>query len=103
NGLQMTITKCSVAWTESGSSPAYTYTCGGSTSTVLASTPVTVTSAALSNLTLTVGASNHLRVTLTLPGASTNMTMRLSMTITYHLTGYARAGTNKRTAPSPRS
>jgi hypothetical protein len=35
NGLQIAIDKCSQAWTESG--PPYTYTCGGSTSTVLAS------------------------------------------------------------------
>ena len=35
NGLQIAIDKCSQAWTESG--PPYTYTCGGSTSTALAS------------------------------------------------------------------
>ena len=29
NGLQIAIDKCSVAWTEAGSSPAFTYTCGG--------------------------------------------------------------------------
>ena len=40
NGLQMVIDKCSVAWTEAGTSPAFTYTCGGSTSAVLASRPV---------------------------------------------------------------
>src|SRR5205823_13478842 len=33
NGLQMVIDKCSVAWTEGGVAPAYTYTCSGSTST----------------------------------------------------------------------
>jgi len=32
NGLQLAIDKCSQAWTESG--PPYTYTCGGSTSTL---------------------------------------------------------------------
>ena len=37
DGLHVAIDKCSVAWTESG--PPYTYTCGGSTSTVLASSP----------------------------------------------------------------
>ena len=39
NGLQIAIDTCSVAWTEAGSSPAFTYTCGGSTSTVLARGP----------------------------------------------------------------
>ena len=33
NGLQMAIDKCSVAWTEAGVSPAFTYTCGGTTKT----------------------------------------------------------------------
>src|SRR5437899_1077148 len=32
NGLQMQIDKCSQAWTESGSSPAFSYACGGTTS-----------------------------------------------------------------------
>src|SRR5918912_1328659 len=35
NGLQMTIDRCSVAWTETGSAPAYTYSCSGTTSTVV--------------------------------------------------------------------
>src|SRR5579864_6041493 len=33
NGLQIVVDKCSVAWTESG--PPYTYTCGGTTTSVL--------------------------------------------------------------------
>ena len=53
-GLQMTIDKCSVAWTESAI--PYTYTCSGTTSSVLASTPVIGTNLALSNLTLTASA-----------------------------------------------
>src|SRR5437870_9103861 len=48
NGLQMVIDKCSVAWTESG--PPYTYTCSGSTSSVLASRPVIGSTLTLSNL-----------------------------------------------------
>src|SRR5213079_2377653 len=53
NGLQMLIDKCSQAWTEAG--PPYTYTCGGSTSSVLASRALIGGSIALSNLTLTAG------------------------------------------------
>ena len=37
NGLQLLVERCSVAWTEAGVAPAYTYTCGGATSTVVAS------------------------------------------------------------------
>src|SRR6266516_2414559 len=51
NGLQLVIDKCSVAWTESG--PPYTYTCGGSTTSVLGSRALIGTDLALTNLTLT--------------------------------------------------
>src|SRR6185437_15766015 len=57
NGLQIAIDKCSAAWTESG--PPYTYTCGGSTSTVLSSRALIGSNIALSNLTLTAGATDH--------------------------------------------
>src|SRR5436190_7758863 len=67
NGLQMVIDKCSQAWTEAG--PPYTYTCGGSTSTVLSSRAVIQTGVTLSNLSsLTAGNTDHLRVTLAFRG-----------------------------------
>ena len=36
DGLQFTIDRCSTSWTESGTSPNFTYTCPGSTDSVLA-------------------------------------------------------------------
>jgi predicted ribosomally synthesized peptide with SipW-like signal peptide len=94
NGLQMVIDKCSQAWTEAG--PPYTYTCGGTTSTVLASRAVIGSNLALSNLSaLTSGATDHLRVTLTLPSAAPNSFQNQSSTITYAFTGTQRAATNK--------
>ena len=94
NGLQMAIDKCSAAWTESG--PPYTYTCSGSTSTVLASRAVIGGSLALSNLgSLTSGATDHLRVTLTFPRAAGNTLQNQSSTVTYAFTGTQRAATNK--------
>ena len=88
NGLQMAIDKCSVAWTEGGSAPAYTYTCSGSTSTVLASRAVIGSSLALSNLgSLTAGATDHLRVTLTLPSSADNSFQSQSSTIQYAFAG----------------
>jgi spore coat-associated protein N len=94
NGLQMVIDKCSAAWTEAG--PPYTYTCGGSTSTVLASRAVIGSSLSLSNLSsTTAGATDHLRVTLTLPGAAPNTLQNQSSTISYAFTGTQRAATNK--------
>jgi spore coat-associated protein N len=94
NGLQMVIDKCSQAWTESG--PPYTYTCGGTTSSVLASQAVIGTNLALSNLSsTTAGATDHLRVTLTLPAGAGNSLQNLSSTISYTFTGTQRTATNK--------
>jgi predicted ribosomally synthesized peptide with SipW-like signal peptide len=93
DGLHVAIDECSVAWTESG--PPYTYTCGGSTSAVLASSPVIGSNLALSNLTLTAGSTDHLRVTVTLPGSAGNTLQNLSSTIAYTFTGVQRAGTSQ--------
>jgi predicted ribosomally synthesized peptide with SipW-like signal peptide len=94
NGLQMVIDRCSVAWTESG--PPYTYTCGGSTSTVLASRAVIGSGLSLSNLSATTaGNTDHLRVTLTFPSGAGNTFQNQSSTISYAFTGTQRAGTDK--------
>jgi hypothetical protein len=95
NGLQMVIDKCSVAWTEAGSSPAFTYTCAGTTTTVLASRAVIGSTMALSNLSLTAGSTDHIRVTLTLPSATGNTFEGLSSTISYAFTATQRTATNK--------
>jgi hypothetical protein len=94
NGLQMVIDKCSQAWTETG--PPYTYTCGGSTSSVLSSRAVIQTGVALSNLSsLTAGNTDHLRVTLTFPSGAGNSFQNKSSTIQYTFTGTQRAATDK--------
>jgi spore coat-associated protein N len=93
NGLQIAIDKCSQAWTESA--PPYTYTCGGSTSSVLASRALIGSALALSNLTLTAGSTDHLRVTITLPSSADNTLQNKSSTIDYTFTGVQRAGTNQ--------
>ena len=95
DGLQMLIERCSVAWTEGGSAPAYTYTCSGSTSTVLISRAIIGSGLALGNLTITSGATNHLRVTVSLPSSAGNTLQGLSSTITYTFTGTQRAGTSR--------
>jgi len=96
NGLQMVIDRCSNAWTEGGVAPAYTYTCSGATSTVLASRAVVGSNLTLSNLSaLTNGVTDHLRVTLSFPSAAPNSFQNQSSTIQYTFTGTQRAGTNK--------
>ena len=97
NGLQMTIASCSVPWTESGTSPAFTYTCGGTTTPVVASRAVIGSNISLTGLNVlsSASATDHLRVTLSLPTTAGNTFQGLNSTITYTFTGTQRAATNK--------
>lgn len=96
NGLQMVIDKCSVAWTEAGSSPAFTYTCGGTTTSVLASQAVIGSAISLANLSsLTAGSTDRLRLTLTLPSGAGNTFQNITSTISYAFTGTQRTATSK--------
>jgi spore coat-associated protein N len=73
DGLQFAIDRCSNAWTESGTSPNFSYTCSGATDTVLASRPVIGADLSLDNLTAVDGGNtDHLRVTFTLPATADN-------------------------------
>ncbi|GLY27456.1 TasA family protein [Kineosporia sp. NBRC 101731] len=95
-GLQLKIDNCSTAWTEAGTSPAFTYTCGGTTTAVLASTPVIGANLALTNLNaLTAGTTDHLKVTLTLPSTADNSLQNQSSTIGFTFLGTQRTATNK--------
>lgn len=95
NGLQMVIERCSVAWTESGSAPAYTYTCSGTTSTVVSSRAIIGAGVSFGNVLLTAGSTNNLRVTVTLPSTAGNTLQGLTSVISYAFTGTQRAATNK--------
>ena len=93
-GLQMSIDKCSVAWTESAA--PYTYTCGGTTTSVLSSRAVIGTSLALANLSaLTTGSTDHLHVTLTLPAAAPNALQGKTSGISYTFDATQRAAVSK--------
>ena len=72
NGLQMTIDRCSTAWTESGVSPAFTYSCSGTTTSVLASRAVIGLNRPVESVVARGGVTDHLRVTLTLPSTAPN-------------------------------
>jgi spore coat-associated protein N len=108
NGLQLAVTECSVAPTVA----APVYTCGGTTTTVLASTPVSslvATPAALPGLkSLVAGGKDYLLFTLTFPqsapgnlavnptacagtGATENMEGCTSV-LTYNFVATQRAG-----------
>jgi spore coat-associated protein N len=96
NGLQMVIDKCSTAWTEAGSSPAFTYTCGGTNTTIIASRAVIGSSLNMAGLAaLTNGGTDHLRVTLTLPSTAGNTFQGLTSTVSYSFLGTQRNATNQ--------
>jgi hypothetical protein len=120
SGIKVWVKKCSNAWTESGTSPAFSYTCGGggSESDVLGSSLPTSPPAAgtcpptagsptlsslqslgsalpLSNMTLTPNANNHLVIYMCLPTAMGNDYQTASDTITWDFVGTQRSATNK--------
>jgi spore coat-associated protein N len=99
-GLKMYVKSCSVAWTEAGTAPAYTYTCSGTNTDVLGSAASPVAIVQTGSLTplnaLTSGtATDHLLVVVTLPQANTsaNLATPPSSTIQYSFTGTQRDGT----------
>ena len=96
NGLQLVIQSCSTAWTEAGTAPAYTYTCSGTTTTVLASRPTVGANLPLSGLSsLTAGNTDDLLATLTFPAVAGNTLQGLSSTVSFAFTGTQRAATDK--------
>ncbi|HEX8971537.1 TasA family protein [Oryzihumus sp.] len=96
NGLQLKIDSCSVPWTEAGTSPAYTYTCSGTTKAVLASRAVIGTTMALSNLSsLASGASDNLKVTLSFPGTADNTFQNKSSVIGFAFDALQRTATDR--------
>lgn len=95
NGLQMTVDSCPGGWTESGTAPAYTYSCGTTPATLVASRPVVGSNLPLAGLGLTTGSVNHVRVTLSLPSAADNTFQNKSSVIDFSFTGVQRTGTNR--------
>jgi spore coat-associated protein N len=95
HGLQLEVKRCSVPWTEAGTAPAYTYTCSGTESSVLASRAIIGSGVGLSNLALASGSTNNLRVMVTLPTTADDTFQNLSNTVTYTFTGTQRAATDK--------
>ncbi len=68
-GLQVTITGCSIAWTNAG-------VCGGSSTSVLSATPVSTLKSSAQTITLPsvlVGGINYLKVSTALPAGTENV------------------------------
>lgn len=96
NGLQLAVRSCSVPYTEGGTAPAYTYTCGGTESTLVASRAVVGSAVPLTApRALAAGATDNLLVVMTLPQAADNTFQGKSSTLQLAFTGTQRAGTNR--------
>ena len=88
HGLQVSLDRCSVPWTETGTAPGYVYGCSGTTSTVLSARPVIMTGTALPGLSaVTTGNTDHLRVVLTFPAAADDSKQTLSSRLAFTFTG----------------
>jgi hypothetical protein len=92
NGLQLSVKSCSTPWTQGGTAQAPTYTCSGTTSTLL-NGPV-VNSAALSNpASLNAGGTDYLTFSISLPAGAGNEFQGKSAGISLYFTGAQRSGT----------
>lgn len=94
NGLKLKIESCSTAWTPVAPTSAPTYTCGGTTTTVLATQAVIGANTPLTTTAATHGVTANLRLTLTLPTTADDTFQGLSSTIGFSFTGTQRAGGN---------
>lgn len=99
NGLTVEIDRCSTGFTESTGAP-YTYTCSGSRTTVLATTPVaTVESDGAAGVTLpglsalSPAGSDSLMALFTLPQTAGNAYQGLYSTLSISFTATQRTGT----------
>lgn len=96
DGLQLVIDECSVAWTESGTSPAYTYTCSGTTTATLTTRAVIQSGVALSSLgVVSSPGTSYLRVKLTLPSSAGNSFQTLNSVINFSFLATQRAATSR--------
>ena len=96
NGLQIKVDRCSVAWTETGTSAPFTYTCSTGAVPVIASRPVIGSAVSLpSSPALTAGGNDRLVATLTLPSTASNTFQGLTSTINFTVVATQRAGTAK--------
>jgi spore coat-associated protein N len=88
NGLQLQVDACSAPWTESGSAPAFSYTCGGTATVTLASQPLIGSNLDLGSLNaLAPGGTDHLRVALAFPATADNTFQSQTSVVSYAFTG----------------
>jgi hypothetical protein len=95
-GLQLKLDSCSTPWTETGTAPAYAYSCSGTTKSVLASRAVIGANLALGNLSaLNANSVDYLVATMTFPTAADNTFQNQSSVVNFTFTATQRAATNQ--------
>jgi spore coat-associated protein N len=88
NGLQLQIDACSAPWTESGTSPGFSDTCGGTATVALAFQPLLGSNLDLGSLNaLAPGGTDHLRVSLHFPATADNTFQSQTSVVSYAFTG----------------
>lgn len=87
NGLQSQLESCSSVWTESGTTPNFTYSCSGTRTTVIPFRPVGMTNVPMNALlSRTGGGTDHLLVTEKLPSTADNTFINKMTALTYAFT-----------------
>ena len=91
NGLQLTVKKCSVAWTQGGTTQAPTYTCAG-TETLIGSGPVVSNFAINGAAALNAGGTDHVTFSISLPASADNSFQGKTASLSLVFTGTQRTG-----------
>ena len=91
NGLQLTVKKCSVAWTQGGTALAPTYACSG-TETLIGSGPVVTNMPLTGAAALNAGGTDYLTFSIALPASADNTFQGKSASLSLTFTGTQRTG-----------
>jgi Camelysin metallo-endopeptidase len=91
NGLQLSVKACSVPWTQGGTAQAPTYTCSGTTRTIM-SGPAMGNATLSSPASLTAGGTDYLTFSVSLPTTADNSFQGLSASLSLVFTGTQRGG-----------
>jgi len=84
NGLQAQLESCSVAWSETGTSPDFAYSCSGTRTVVFPFRPVSMTNVPLAGLaSRNGGGTDHLMLTEKLPLTADNTFINKMTALTY--------------------
>ena len=92
NGLQLTVKKCSVAWTQGGTAQAPTYTCSG-TETLVGTGPAVTSMSVNGAAALNAGGTDYLTFSISLPTSADNTFQGKSASLSLTFTGTQRTGT----------